>query len=94
MLRAVQLAVAIVAAIFVIAILAVLLARGEEVGYSIVTAMVILVSTVPVGMPVVTMTVLAVGAREMAKEKAIVNRYVNRIDTLKSQWALVTALHK
>ena len=26
------------------------------------------------GMPVVTTTVLAVGAREMAKEKAIVNR--------------------
>lgn len=28
----------------------------------------------PVGMPVVTTTVLAIGAREMAKEKALVNR--------------------
>jgi H+-transporting ATPase len=73
-LGAVQIAVGVIAFLSVVAILAVLLARGEEAGYSVVIAMVILVSTVPVGMPVVTTTVLAVGAREMAKEKAIVNR--------------------
>lgn len=34
----------------------------------------ILVSVVPIGMPVVTGAVLAAGAREMAQEKAIVSR--------------------
>nr|AQM50087.1 P-type ATPase HA2 [Dunaliella maritima] len=43
-------------------------------GYSIVTVFVIFTSVVPIGMPVVTTTVLAVGAREMAREKAIVTR--------------------
>lgn len=66
--------VATVAILGVIVILIVLLARGASAGYSIVTAFVVLTSTIPIGMPVVTTTVLAVGAREMAKEKAIVNR--------------------
>lgn len=34
----------------------------------------ILVSVVPIGMPVVVGAVLAAGAREMAQEKAIVSR--------------------
>lgn len=46
--------------------------RGAE--ESLVTFFVVLVSTVPIGMPVVTAAVLAVGAREMAREKAIVSR--------------------
>ena len=48
-LGAVQIAVGIIAFVSVIAILVVLLVRGEEAGYSVVIAMVILVSTVPVG---------------------------------------------
>ena len=44
-------------------------------GYALVTAFVIFVSSVPIGIPVVTTTVLAVGARQMAKEKAIVARW-------------------
>ena len=36
----------------------------------------ILVSVMPIGLPVVTGAVLAVGAREMVKEKAIVSRWV------------------
>ncbi|GBG66655.1 hypothetical protein CBR_g66791 [Chara braunii] len=55
--------------IFVVA-----LARGQEFGPTLVYALVVLVSVVPTGMPVVTTTVLAVGARELANEKAIVSR--------------------
>lgn len=58
----------------VIVILIVLLARGASAGYSVVTSFVILTCAIPVGMPVVTTAVLAVGARGMAKEKAIVAR--------------------
>lgn len=54
--------------------LVLLVARDAGVGYSLVTAFVIFVSSVPIGVPVVTTTVLAVGARQMAKEKAIVSR--------------------
>ena len=53
-LGAVQIAVGVIAFLSVIAILAVLLARGEKAGYSVVIAMVILVSTVPVGEPLRT----------------------------------------
>ena len=67
-------AIAVVAVIGVVIILGSLLGRGDSPGYSVVIAFVILVSSVPIGMPVVTTTVLAVGAREMAKQKAIVNR--------------------
>jgi len=49
---------------------------GNPPGYSIVTVFVIFTAVVPIGMPVVTTTVLAVGAREMAREKAIVTRCV------------------
>ena len=73
-LNRVSLAIAFVAVIGVVIILGSLLGRGDSPGYSVVIAFVILVSSVPVGMPVVTTTVLAVGAREMAKQKAIVNR--------------------
>eukprot|EP00887_Chlorella_sp_A99_P007731 scaffold20.g7731.t1 len=40
----------------------------------LVIAFVVLVSTVPIGMPVVVAAVLAVGAREMVRENAIVSR--------------------
>ena len=56
--------------------LVLLVGRKAGAGYSLVTAFVIFVSSVPVGIPVVTTTVLAVGARQMAKEKAIVARWV------------------
>ena len=69
------------AVIGVVIILGSLLGRGDSPGYSVVIAFVILVSSVPIGMPVVTTTVLAVGAREMAKQKAIVNRQAQRPDT-------------
>lgn len=45
----VQLVLGLISFLGVIVILIVLLARGEEAGYSIVISMVILVSTVPVG---------------------------------------------
>ena len=48
-LGAVQIVIGVIAFASVIVILAVLLARGEKAGYSVVTAFVILVSTVPVG---------------------------------------------
>lgn len=51
-----------------------LIGRNSGAGYAIVTAFVIFVAVVPIGMPVVTTTVLAVGARGMAKEKAVVAR--------------------
>ena len=55
--------------------LVLLVGRNAGAGYSLVTAFVIFVSSVPIGIPVVTTTVLAVGARQMAKEKAIVARW-------------------
>lgn len=58
----------------VVAILIVMLTRGDGAGYSVSTTFVIFVSVVPIGMPVVTAAVLAVGAREMVREKAIVTR--------------------
>ena len=57
--------------------LVLLVGRNAGAGYSLVTAFVIFVSSVPIGIPVVTTTVLAVGARQMAKEKAIVTRWVS-----------------
>ena len=75
MLNRLSVALAILSFIGVLVIFLVLfVGRGASVGYAIVTAFVIFVSSVPVGMPVVTTTVLAVGARQMAKEKAIVAR--------------------
>ncbi len=58
----------------VVTILVVMLTRGEGAGYSVSTTFVIFVSVVPIGMPVVTAAVLAIGAREMVREKAIVTR--------------------
>ncbi|KAK9806555.1 hypothetical protein WJX73_000387 [Symbiochloris irregularis] len=69
-----QLGVGFITVIGIIVILVVLLARGASAGYSIVTSFVLLTAAIPVGMPVVTTAVLAVGARGMAKEKAIVAR--------------------
>ena len=54
--------------------LVLLVGRGAPVGYALVVSSVIFAAAVPIGMPVVTTTVLAVGAREMAKEKAVVSR--------------------
>lgn len=48
-LGAVQIVIGIIAFLAAAAILIVLLVRGEQVGYSVVIVMVILVSTVPVG---------------------------------------------
>lgn len=57
-----------------LAILGVMLGRDYSTEESLVIFFVILVSCVPIGMPVVTGAVLAVGAREMARENAIVSR--------------------
>jgi H+-transporting ATPase len=74
-LNQVSIAMAVLAFLGVLAIAIVLMvAQGESAGYAVVTAFVIFVAAVPVGMPVVTTTVLAVGAREMAAEKAIITR--------------------
>ena len=76
MLSKISIGLAVIALAGVLVIFLVLLVgRGASAGYSIVTAFVIFVAAVPVGMPVVTTTVLAVGARQMAREKAIVTRY-------------------
>lgn len=75
-LSRVTLAIGAVALVGVLCIMGALLGRGDAAGYSVVIAFVIMVSSMPVGMPVVTTTVLAIGAREMAKQKAIVNRHV------------------
>ena len=48
-LGAVQIVIGVIAFLAAAAILVVLLVRGEQVGYSVVIVMVILVSTVPVG---------------------------------------------
>lgn len=69
-----QACVGAISVVGVIVILIVLLCRGASAGYSIVTTFVVLSTAIPVGMPVVTTAVLAVGARGMAKEKAIVSR--------------------
>ncbi len=90
-LNRVSLAIAVVAVIGVVIILGALLGRGDSPGYSVVIAFVILVSSVPIGMPVVTTTVLAVGAREMAKQKAIVNRSVPFLEALQGQFRHVSA---
>lgn len=78
-LNRVCLLIALIALLGVIAIFAVLMARGEGAGYSIVTCFVIYLAALPIGMPVVTTAVLAIGARQMAKEKAIVSRQKNRL---------------
>ena len=54
-------AIAVVAVIGVVIILGSLLGRGDSPGYSVVIAFVILVSSVPIGMPVVTTTVPGCG---------------------------------
>ena len=69
-----QVGVAVITIMGIIVILSVLFARGASAGYTIVTSFVLLTASIPVGMPVVTTAVLAVGARGMAKEKAIVAR--------------------
>ncbi len=74
-LQRVSLVLGAVALVGCLCILAALLGRGDSAGYSVVIAVVVLVSAIPIGMPVVTATVLAVGARDMARHKAIVNRY-------------------
>ena len=78
-LNRVCLLIALIALLGVIAIFAVLMARGEGAGYSIVTCFVIYLAALPIGMPVVTTAVLAIGARQMAKEKAIVSRQADRL---------------
>ena len=73
-LNRVTVLIAIISFLGVITIFGVLMGRGEGVGYSIVTCFVIFLAALPVGMPVVTTAVLAIGAHHMAKEKAIVSR--------------------
>jgi H+-transporting ATPase len=74
-LNQVSIALAVISFFAVLTIAIVLIvAQDASPGYAVVTAFVIFVSVVPIGMPVVTTTVLAVGAREMAAEKAIVTR--------------------
>lgn len=67
-------ALAVGAFLFVAGIFIALLARGEPVGYTFIVFFVVFVAVVPIGMPVVTTTVLAIGAQEMIREKAIVSR--------------------
>ncbi len=74
-LSLVQATLGVLSLLGVVAVLVVLLANGEGAEYSIVIFFVLLISCIPVGMPVVVGTVLAIGAREMAAEKALVNRW-------------------
>ncbi|GAQ86611.1 hypothetical protein KFL_003000045 [Klebsormidium nitens] len=74
-LNQVSIAVAVISFFAVLVIVIVLLVdQDASPSYAVVTAFVIFVAAVPVGMPVVTTTVLAFGAREMAAERAIVTR--------------------
>lgn len=73
-LNQVSICLAIFAFLLVIGIFVAAILRGKGVGYAFIISFVVYVSVVPIGIPVVTGTVLAVGAREMAKEKAIVSR--------------------
>eukprot|EP00899_Mesostigma_viride_P028511 jgi/Mesvir1/8845/Mv02741-RA.1 len=75
LLRTVGNAITVLGAVTVVAIFFVLLFRDDfGVNIAVKTAFTILVAVVPVGMPVVTATMLAVGAKELAREKAIVSR--------------------
>eukprot|EP00897_Mesotaenium_endlicherianum_P006539 jgi/Mesen1/5913/ME000030S05179 len=65
---------AVGAAACLVIFIVVLARKDYNVGESFVIAFVILVAVVPIGMPLVTTAVLAVGAREMARNKAIVSR--------------------
>jgi H+-transporting ATPase len=76
-----SLVIGLIALVGVLCIFGALVGRGDSVGYAVVISFVILVSTIPIGMPVVTTTVLAVGAREMARQKAIVNRCASKETT-------------
>lgn len=93
MLNRVCLLIALIALLGVIAIFAVLMARGEGAGYSIVTCFVIYLAALPVGMPVVTTAVLAIGARQMAKEKAIVSRSAGRRSIIFHAFVSLVQLH-
>ena len=73
-LNQVSIALAVFAFLLVVGIFVAAILRDKGVGYAFIISSVIFVSVVPIGIPVVTGTVLAVGAREMAKEKAIVSR--------------------
>ena len=73
-LNQVSISLAVFAFLLVIGIFVAAIVRGKGVGYAFIISFVVYVSVVPIGIPVVTGTVLAVGAREMAKEKAIVSR--------------------
>ncbi|KAI3423925.1 hypothetical protein D9Q98_009759 [Chlorella vulgaris] len=70
----VNVALGVLGAAGCLAILGDIIGRTGDIGLAFVTAFVILVSVVPIGMPVVVGAVLAAGAREMAQEKAIVSR--------------------
>ncbi|KAK9833891.1 hypothetical protein WJX74_009082 [Apatococcus lobatus] len=73
-LNQISITLAILAFLLVIGIFVAAIVRGKGVGYAFIISFVVYVAVVPIGIPVVTGTVLAVGAREMAKEKAIVSR--------------------
>lgn len=67
--------VTLIAGVFCIALFLVLVVRdGQEVAQAVKQAFVILVAVLPVAMPVVITTGLAVGALELSEEKAIVQR--------------------
>ena len=70
----ISIALAVFAFLLVVGIFVAAILRGKGVGYAFIISFVVYVAVVPIGIPVVTGTVLAVGAREMAKEKAIVSR--------------------
>ena len=73
-LQQVSVALAVYAFLLVIGIFVAAIVRDKGVGYAFIISSVVYVSVVPIGIPVVTGTVLAIGAREIAKEKAIVSR--------------------
>ena len=67
--------VTLIGSIFCIAVFLVLVVRdGKDVAQAVKLSFVILVAILPVAMPVVITTGLAVGALELSSEKAIVQR--------------------